>query len=89
MAILEVIRVEEDNENDVELPEIPASEVLDKIQRGEPVEYAFVIIKGDLDFNKITMPKEEDKFLVYSSLRIINSKIKGAVNFANTIFKII
>jgi hypothetical protein len=36
-----------------ELKEILASEILDKIQKGEPVEYDHVIVKGDLDLGKL------------------------------------
>ena len=39
----------EDTENEAGLREIPASEILDKIKNGEPVEYDYVRIKEDLD----------------------------------------
>jgi aminoglycoside phosphotransferase len=32
-----------------ELKEVPASEILDKVQKGEPVEYDHVVVKGDLN----------------------------------------
>jgi len=48
----------EENENKAELTEIPASEILDKIQKSEPVEYDQVKIIGDLDLSKINLPTE-------------------------------
>ena len=39
----------EDPESEAELTEIPASEILDKIQKGEPVEYDHVTVIGDFD----------------------------------------
>ena len=34
-------------------PLVPASEILAKIERGEPVEYDGVIIEGDLDLSGV------------------------------------
>jgi hypothetical protein len=48
----------EDPKSDAELKEIPASEILGKIQRGEPVEYDHVRIIGDLDVNKLDLHKK-------------------------------
>lgn len=42
---------------DKPLREVPASEILAKIEQGLPVEYDHVIIKGNLDLNKIDLPK--------------------------------
>lgn len=42
-------------ESEVELKEISASEILDKIQRGEPVEYDHVKITDYLDLNKLAL----------------------------------
>jgi len=39
----------EDSVNEALLREIPASEILDKIQKGEPVEYDHIRIIGELD----------------------------------------
>lgn len=66
---------------------VQASEILDKIQKGEPVEYDGVIIEGDLDLSKLDLPKENENFLVNSNIIIRKSRIKGDVIFANTIFK--
>jgi hypothetical protein len=38
--------------------EVPASEILDKILKGEDVDYDCVIIKGDLDLSMLGLPKQ-------------------------------
>ena len=48
----------EDSENEALLREIPASEILDKIQKGEPVEYDHVRITGELDLSKLDLLTE-------------------------------
>ena len=35
---------------------VSAQEILDKIERGEPVEYDHVIVEGDLDLSKQELP---------------------------------
>ena len=79
----------EDSENEAVLREIPASDILDKIQKGEPVEYDHVRIKGELDLSKLDLPTEhvartkyqieilglsEESKVVSSSIKITNSK---------------
>ena len=61
----------ENHENGAGLREIPASEILDKILKGEPVEYDHVIIKGDLDINKCKrdLPKKSEDFIITSRLK--------------------
>jgi hypothetical protein len=39
VAVLEMMLMTEETESEERLREIPASEILDKIQKGEPVEY--------------------------------------------------
>ena len=39
------------------MPLILAQEILDKIERGEPVEYYNVIVEGDLDLGKLELPR--------------------------------
>ena len=48
----------EDSKNEALLREIPASEILDKIQKGEPAEYDHVRITGELDLSKLDLPME-------------------------------
>ena len=80
---------------------VPAQEILDKIERGEPVEYDHVIVEGDLDLGKVELPirhVDRDSFqllllglsenasIVSSSIRIIDSNINGSISFGNAIF---
>ena len=80
---------------------VPAQEILDKIERGEPVEYDHVIVEGDLDLRKLDLPKRrvnwtpfeiewldlsENAMIVSSSIWLNDSTIDGAVYFNNTIF---
>ena len=82
---------------------VPAQEILDKIEKGLPVEYDHVIIKGDLDLSKLDLPKRqvertsfeiewlglsENVTIVSSSIRLNDSTIDGNVYFNNTIFEI-
>ena len=80
---------------------IPASEILEKIERGEPVEYDGVIVEGDLDISGLNLPTEhvditdfektlwlsDELKLVSSQITITNSEIQGEVNFRNARFK--
>jgi hypothetical protein len=61
---------------------IPASEILEKIQNGVPVEYDNVIIDGDLDLTKLNLKtqqvertKHEIKYLERILKNLFNSKI--------------
>ncbi len=83
------------------MPVVPAQEILDKIERGEPVEYDHVIVEGDLDLGKLELPKRhvnrtwdeieyyglsENASFVSSSIRISDSNINGNISFGNAIF---
>ena len=53
--------------------EVPAREILAKIQAGEPVEYDHVIVKGDLNLNQLELPakcvnREWEQIDYYSSI---------------------
>ena len=79
---------------------VPAQEILDKIERGEPVEYDHVIVEGDLDLGKVELPKRRVNWayekveimsilysqVVSSSIRIRGSLIDGNIYFNNSIF---
>ena len=84
-----------------ELREVPASEILEKIQAGEDVNYTNVRVTGELDVRRIdleTVPiartqfeikvglKEELK-IVESEIIIINSVFENDVYFSNTQFR--
>ena len=49
---------------------VPAEEILEKIERGEPVEYDNVIVVGDLDLNKVDLPTKHVKVIEYISITI-------------------
>lgn len=80
---------------------VPAQEILDKIERGEPVEYDHVIVEGDLDLRKVDLPKQRVNrtdfqievlalsqyvMLVSSSIRLYDSEINGNISFSNARF---
>ncbi|MCU0637474.1 MAG: pentapeptide repeat-containing protein [Methanothrix sp.] len=84
-----------------EMRVVPAQEILDKIERGEPVEYHHVIVEGDLDLGKLDLPKikmertsyeiikldlDENANKVSSSIRMNDSEINGSVFLSNSIF---
>jgi uncharacterized protein YjbI with pentapeptide repeats len=58
VAILAVISMKDDNGSGEELTEIPASEILDKIQKGKPVEYDHIRIVGNLNLHQLNLPLE-------------------------------
>jgi hypothetical protein len=79
---------------------VNASEILEKISKGEPVGYDHVIVKDDLDVSQLGLPTRhierdpyeihigisENQTIVSSLIRINDSSIEGIVNFNNTIF---
>jgi uncharacterized protein YjbI with pentapeptide repeats len=69
------------------LNEIHASEILAKIGKGKPITYDHVIIKGNLDISRLNLPKEGEKYIISSPIKIIDSKIEGNLIFSETIFK--
>jgi hypothetical protein len=80
-------------ESEAELTEIPASEILDKIQKGEPVKYNCIRIIGDLDANELDLPtKRVDSIdgkeckVVSTSIEITSSTFNGKANFRSIFF---
>lgn len=88
-------------ESESALNEIPASEILDKIQKGEPVKYDHVRIIGNLDVSKLDLPTKHvdrteyqqarglllESKIISSQINIVNSKFEGIVNFSNCVFE--
>ena len=66
---------------------IKAEEILEKIEKGKPVEYENVIIYGDLDLHRLDLPfnKAKEK-IVKSIIKIEYSVIKGDVFFDHASF---
>lgn len=88
--------MEEVAQEEAGLRKVPASEILAKIEKGEPVEYDHVIICGDLDLTGLDLPLEKIDRTIYevaalklpetikkiaSSIYIQDSKIEGSLNF--------
>ena len=78
------------------LPVVEAREILERIEKGEPVIYEHVAIAGDVDISKLELPivhsqRSQDKsqvaHIVASRIEIRNSDFQGKVNLANTIFR--
>lgn len=81
--------------------EVQASDILDKIKKGEPVEYDHVVVKGSLDLSKLDLPTrrverdelapicnaKEDVKIIRSLIKITDSKIEGILDFSNAIFQ--
>lgn len=66
---------------------IKAEEVLEKIEKGKPVEYENVIIFGDLDLHRLDLPFNKNKQkIIKSSIKIEYSVIKGDVFFDHSAF---
>ena len=62
--------------SDRPMQEIDAGEILEKVQRGEAVEYDHVIIRGDLDLSRERLQKK-----ITSPIRISDSILKGLISF--------
>jgi uncharacterized protein YjbI with pentapeptide repeats len=89
-------------ESDTELKEIPASEILDKIQKGERVEYDHVRVIGDLSIDELVLPtkpvdrtedqrklqeRSEECKVISASIKITNSTFIGYVYFRSILFE--
>jgi hypothetical protein len=68
------------------LREVPASEILAKIEKSDPVEYDHVIIRGDIDISKLKLPKDNDMSIISSPVKITCSQFLGNVNLSDSIF---
>jgi uncharacterized protein YjbI with pentapeptide repeats len=63
---------------------VEAGDILAKVQMGEAVNYAFVIVNGDLNLSAIGLSASN---LINSPITIRDSEIHGMVNFNDCIFK--
>jgi len=73
--LLHVVHGTEDSFEKI-IREVPASEILAKIQDGKPVEYDHVIVNGDLDLSHLSFQTN-----IISPIRINDSVFDGLVNF--------
>lgn len=69
------------------LREIPAGEILAKIEKGEPIKYDHIRIIGDLDITKLNLASNDGKFLIASIIEIVSSIFGGTVNFSRSNFQ--
>lgn len=74
------------NDNKEKLTVVAASEILDKIWKGEHVEYYNVIIEGNLDIQEMRNPFE-GFVIIQSSINIQHSILHGYINFSKAIFR--
>jgi hypothetical protein len=65
---------------------VPTSEILAKIEKGKPVEYDHVTIMDDIDVSKLNLRNDGKRFIITIPISIINSIIKGNVNFTKIAF---
>jgi uncharacterized protein YjbI with pentapeptide repeats len=88
-------------EKEVSLQEVvPAELILDRIGRGEPIEYDGIIVEGDLNLcglsqiftkarkeSSVGLRCPDDSVAIsISTIRITNSEIRGVTSFGKTIF---
>ena len=67
--------------------EIDAEFLLDQFKTGDKVECDHKIIKGDLDISKLGHREEGNKYHVVSVIKITNSRVDGAIDFSNAVFR--
>lgn len=66
---------------------ISSDHILEKIMLGNDIKLENYIIHGDLNLADLDLSEDEDNYYyINSSIKIINSVIKGSVNFDNAIF---
>ena len=82
----------------MDLKEVPASEILEKIKNGLPVDYDKIKILNVLDISCLKhthrfndeineMGLKEDLTIIPASIKITNSKINGIIGFDNALFE--
>jgi len=77
---------EETNEKN-KLQEVLAEEIVEKIRKGEKVEYENVYIKGSLILSQFDLPVDEnDRVVIKSDICIKYSRIEGKIDLRRSIF---
>ena len=70
------------------LKEVPASEILAKIEKGQEIHYNHVIIKGDLDISSLNLPEGKDgRKVLEAPLSLHNCQIHGKIILSEVIVK--
>lgn len=84
----DLFNIVDDLEKLDDLPVISADDLLERIERGEPIECDHVVIKGDLDIRNLDLEKDEKGFLIINSpITLRYSLICGTVYLVTAIFK--
>ena len=65
-----------DGSSGIPMREVDAGEILEKIQKGQPVEYDHIIVRGDLDLSRERLRKN-----ITVPIRINDSKFSDTVSF--------
>jgi hypothetical protein len=81
------IPIDKDITKRSDLIEISASEILDKIEKNEPIEYEKVFVVGAFDINKINLLEKDGYAIINSPISIINSEFAISVKFEDVFFK--
>lgn len=66
----------------VPMREIDAGEIVEKIQKGEPVEYDHVVVRGDLDLSRERLRKN-----ITSPISFVDSIFDGKIDFSYSILE--
>lgn len=61
---------------------VQASEIISKVEKGEPVDYSYVLVNGDLNLKGLNRSKPRH---IYFPIKITDSKINGSIHLNNTI----
>jgi hypothetical protein len=77
-----------EDSDETKLKVIDASEILDKIQKGEDIEFDDYSIRGDLYISQINLQNDEkDRRIVASQITFRNCRFKGLLNFIHLNFE--
>jgi hypothetical protein len=78
----------EGSENEANLKEIDASDILDNIRKGEDIELDGYNIRGDLDLSQLDLQEDEkERRIVAPSISMKNCGFYGELNFSHSNFK--
>ena len=79
--------MEDESQEDHGLKEVPASDILARIEKGELVKYDHVIVKGDLILGNFKSSAKDDRKLVTGKIAVTDSLIQGKLDFSNVFFQ--
>ena len=82
LAVMALEAAGAEGSSGVPMREIDAGEILAKIQKGQPVIYDHVVVRGDLDLSRERLQKN-----ITSTIRIKDSIFNGMVSFNGTMLE--